>query len=122
MNRVRFYLKDKNASKETLIYMRLILNGKTIKYSASKNIHPDLWDNSTCRPTKVKSLISRFKKKSPMIEVHLNNLSHRLNTIEDNVLSFINVNEQNSIETTSQSLKSHLNNILGRDGCVYRSL
>lgn len=47
--KVKFYLKDPNATNETSIYARISYGGTSLKYYTGESIRPDLWNSNDHR-------------------------------------------------------------------------
>jgi site-specific recombinase XerD len=69
---VNFYLKDKNAKTETLIYLFFSFGGQRLKYSTGEKIKPNLWleDKQRVKPQASGSI----------------QINKWLNTLEENIL------------------------------------
>lgn len=79
----KFILRNPNAVEVTSIKYYFYYQSKRFTYSlgSSRTIHPDLWDSDEMRPTKDKSIISRYKRNNPNIESELLNIDSRISNI-----------------------------------------
>jgi Phage integrase SAM-like domain/Phage integrase family len=66
---INFYLREPLADRETPIVMRLILDGKKLKYATAEKIHPAYWDSDRQR-----ARTSKFYMHGLELNVYLENL------------------------------------------------
>ena len=83
-----FELKSKDQTKESAILYRCYLNGSRFTYGLGLKIFPELWDESTQRPTTFKDTIKEYKIEIPKIEARITNLKTRIENICSAVEAF----------------------------------
>ncbi len=66
---INFYLREPLADRETPIVMRLILDGKKLKYASAEKIHPAYWDSGRQRAKTSKQYMHGLE-----LNVYLENL------------------------------------------------
>lgn len=84
------------------------MNGIRFAYGVGLKIHPELWDQSTQRPTTSKKLINEYKKEIPDIETRIINLRTRIENIGNGVESFISNAQLQNIEINLTALRLYL--------------
>ncbi|MBK6699310.1 MAG: hypothetical protein IPG55_05305 [Saprospiraceae bacterium] len=60
-----FELKSKDQTKPTTLLYKCYLHGSRFTYGVGLNIFPELWDESTQRPTRSKLIIKEYKLEIP---------------------------------------------------------
>ena len=97
----RFYLKDKNTSNETLIFLYFNYKNKVLKYSTKTSVLPKNWNNKTCR---VKPQVS-----------HSLELNKRIQRVEDTVLDIYHIMQADEVFINNKILRKKLDIRLNRE-------
>ena len=101
MANIKFYLKDKNSIKETLILLALNYNNQRFKYSTKISINSKQWDSKTFR---VKSQVSHSLK-----------LNTQIKRIEESILDVYHTLKTNDETINNPLLKEKLDICLNRE-------
>ena len=113
----KFILKNPETHNETSIKFYFYLNKRRFMYSlgSDQRIFPELWDKVTMRPiTKPnKTMLSKYKKLNPSIEVDLKNLDTRINNVIGQTTKFISNAEIQGHMIDLKALREHLDNSFG---------
>ncbi len=91
-----FYIRDKKAL-ESLILLRVQIEGKPLKYGTGLSINPEDWDYNKQRP-----ISKRGNSNFIHIEIELNRLENEFNTIVHNA-------KMNDVKLTTKYVRDQLN-------------
>lgn len=100
-----FELKSKDQTKESAILYRCYLNGARFTYGLGLKIFPELWDESTQRPTTSKDTIKEYKIEIPKIEAIITNLKTRIENICTGVEAYVSNCRLQNIEINLTALR-----------------
>jgi len=108
-----FELKSKDQTKPTALLYKCYLNGTRFTYGVGLNIFPELWDESTQRPTRSKPIIKDYKQEIPDIETKINNVRTRIENICIGVEMFISNAQIQNTEIQLSDLRQYLDAKVG---------
>ena len=101
MATAKFYLKDKNSSKETLILLAFNYSNRRLKYSTKISIKPNHWDYN-------------LQKVKPQVSLSLK-LNSQLSLIENEILDLYHSMKSNNETISNKILKQFLDIRLSRE-------
>ena len=101
MATAKFYLKDKNSSKETLILLAFNYSNRRLKYSTKISIKPNHWDYN-------------LQKIKPQVSLSLK-LNSQLSLIENEILDLYHSMKSNNETISNKILKQFLDIRLSRE-------
>ena len=108
----KFILKDSSSLKETSIKFYFYLDKQRFTYSLGpdKMIYPELWDKETMRPNSKpsKSLLSKYKKIKPSLQVDLTNLKTRIDNVVSETMRYLSNIEIQGSQVDFRELRTHL--------------
>jgi integrase len=107
MANVNFYLLSTLRGKSRLIFLRIVNNGKHIKYYTPYKVHPDHWNSKKQR---IKSVIA-VKGKDV--------INRALDRLEEKALEVVNQAIAEGVPLTSEYLKTRLDMFTNRIGTPY---
>ncbi len=84
-NRIKKYpilLKRPHSNSSTSLYLRTSFLGKPFKYGLGDSIVPELWDKMDYIPITDRSIIKKYKKANPYIELDLKNIELTIVQVE----------------------------------------
>ncbi len=105
INDPKFYLV-RPGNESTGIVCKISIDNNRFAVGTGESIYSELWDSKNCRPTKSKTLISKYRKKDPTIDATLENQSNRLDNFEKELLEFVNKEIEEGNKITSKLIKS----------------
>ncbi|HLP49584.1 MAG TPA: phage integrase SAM-like domain-containing protein, partial [Chitinophagales bacterium] len=106
-----FKLKEEKADIETSIRLHAHhpnFPHRRFIYGFKELILPELWDNTTQRPTKDKAIIKAYKNHNPTIENDLLNTTRQIEKVSAAVKDYFGLAEINKTEITAEGLRNYL--------------
>lgn len=101
----RFELKSLDQTKESAILYKCYLNGTRFTYGLGLKVFPELWDESTQRPTTSTDTIKEYKIEIPNIKDRITNLKTRIDNICNGVEAYVSNCQLQNIEINLTGLR-----------------
>jgi site-specific recombinase XerD len=108
-------LKDPKSGEPTLILLKAYYNNQRFVYSTKEFILPQLWDNTTERPTTDKDLIKKAAKEDVLLRENLKEINIQLNRYEDELNKAVQYLVTQELLVTPENLKNLLDNVFRKE-------
>ena len=105
----KYSLARPKSEKKTSIILRSSFHQKPFTYGTGLSIYPELWDQSTYRPTTDKKRIRKLSKREPHLTTELQNIRIRIENIDREIKTYLLHIDTNRIEFNVTDLKEWLN-------------